>query len=85
LLKVDRFALPNLLAGEALVPEILQDEITPQRLGEAVLKFLDDPGFCDTLIDSFDRIHAVLQRNADSCAAQAVVELCGRKPGSISA
>ena len=85
LLKVDRFALPNLLSGEALVPEILQDEITPPRLGEAVLKFLDDPGLCDTLIDSFDRIHAVLQRNADSCAAQAVVELCSRKSGSISA
>jgi lipid-A-disaccharide synthase len=85
LLKVGRFALPNLLAGEALVPEILQDEITPQRLGGAVLKFLDDPGQCNNLIDSFDRIHAVLQRNADSCAAQAVVELCSGKSRSISA
>lgn len=83
LLKTDKFALPNLLAGRELVPEILQDEITPQRLGQAVLKFLDDPAQSDSLIEDFDQIHGVLRRNADCRAAEAVAGLCGLESGSI--
>jgi len=36
------FGLPNILAGEFLVPELMQDKATPGLLAEAVLKFLDD-------------------------------------------
>ena len=85
LLKVDKFALPNLLAEKELVPEILQDEITPGKLGRAVLEILDDPAQSDSLIKAFDQIHDVLQRNADFHAAEAVIELCGRDQGGIDA
>ena len=34
--------LPNILAGEFVVPELLQDDATPENLAEAVLKLLDD-------------------------------------------
>jgi lipid-A-disaccharide synthase len=31
-MKTSHFALPNVLAGEALVPELIQDEATPERI-----------------------------------------------------
>lgn len=41
LVRVDHVALANLVAGERVVPELLQDEATPERLVEAVLPLLD--------------------------------------------
>lgn len=35
-------AMPNLLAGEALYPEFIQDEATPQKVARAALDLLDD-------------------------------------------
>ncbi len=35
--------LPNLVLGRELVPELLQDEATPERLAEAMDRLLDDP------------------------------------------
>ena len=43
LLRVDDVALVNLLAGERLVPEFLQDQCTPEALAAAVLELLDAP------------------------------------------
>src|SRR5690606_37141427 len=43
LLKVDRYALPNILAGKDLAPELMQDDCTPEALSAAVLHWLDDP------------------------------------------
>jgi len=36
-------SLPNIVAGRPIVPEILQDEVTGQRLASEVLRLLDDP------------------------------------------
>ncbi len=81
LLKVPYVALPNLLAGEALVPELLQEAASPEALGEAVLGFLDDPERCARLVGRFAQIHRVLKRDADRRAAEAVLALTGRLPG----
>src|SRR5206468_2402220 len=35
--------LPNIIAGEFIVPEILQDDATPENLAQAVLNSLNDP------------------------------------------
>ena len=76
MLRIDRFALPNLLAGRDLVPEILQDRVTPESLGAAVLRWLDDPDARAGLAAEFCRIHQVLRRGADARAADAVLSLC---------
>jgi len=44
LVKVDHVALPNLIAGSRIVPELLQDECTPANVATAVGAYLDDPG-----------------------------------------
>jgi len=36
-------SLPNIVAGRLIVPEILQDEVTGQRLASEALRLLDDP------------------------------------------
>lgn len=78
LVKLPYFALPNLLAGRALVPEFLQDAVTPDALSEAVLRCLDDTATRENLIAAFDVIHAELRRDADHSAAAAVLEVAAR-------
>lgn len=77
LLKVTRFALPNLIAGRDLVPEYLQDAVTPEALAAAVEGWLDDPAACTALTGDFEAMHRLLARGADAEAAQAVLELAG--------
>ena len=48
LVKLKYFSLPNLLAGEALVPELIQHSATPARLGPAVLEYLLSGWQCRT-------------------------------------
>ena len=85
LLRVRRFALPNLLAGRDLVPEVLQDEVNPQKLGGEVLNWLDDESARADLQSEFARIHDLLRRDASAQAAAAVIDLCGAsRPGVTS-
>ncbi|SDJ57556.1 lipid-A-disaccharide synthase [Microbulbifer yueqingensis] len=67
-------ALPNLLAQRELVPEILQDDATPEALGAALLQYFDDPLLYDQLQREFTELHQQLRRNASSRAADAI---CG--------
>ncbi|WP_038097751.1 lipid-A-disaccharide synthase [Thioalkalivibrio sp. HK1] len=73
LLKAPHIGLPNLLAGERLVPELLQDDAVPERLGPAVLECLDHPQ--PERIDTFRRIHRRLRNDAAAKAAEAVLEV----------
>jgi lipid-A-disaccharide synthase len=40
--KVDTFAMPNLVAGRRIVPELIQDEFTPERTAEEAIALLTD-------------------------------------------
>lgn len=42
LVRVDHVALANLVAGERVVPEFLQDEATPEALADAAARLLED-------------------------------------------
>lgn len=75
LLKVARVSLPNVLAGEALVPELLQDDCTPEKLAAALLPMLRDPAVGVALQPRFREIHLQLRQDASARAADAVAEL----------
>jgi lipid-A-disaccharide synthase len=40
--KVDMYAMPNLVAGERIVPELIQDDFTPERVAAEVVALLTD-------------------------------------------
>jgi lipid-A-disaccharide synthase len=79
LLKLRRYALPNLLADQDLVPELIQDEVTPAALGAAVLALIEDPDRRRVLAAAFGDMHRQLRRNASQRAAEALLSLAGRQ------
>ena len=81
MLKVDHYALPNVLAGEELVPELMQHDCTPEQLSAAVLHWLHDPAAGAALQPRFLALHEELRRDASSQAARAVVELVSSTDG----
>ena len=77
LVKVEHVSLPNLLAGSALVPELLQHEATPENLGRALLQALDGVGQAERLAQ-YRAIHHSLRKDASRRAAEQVLGLLGR-------
>lgn len=75
LVKVPYVALPNLLAKEQLVPELLQDDASPESLGEAVLERLENETERSRLTDAFSELHEQLRQDADEQAAAAISAL----------
>ncbi|MBN7770062.1 lipid-A-disaccharide synthase [Marinobacter daepoensis] len=75
LVSVPWVALPNLLAQKALVPELLQDEATPEKLGEAVLERLENDQERSRLQAAFLELHQTLRQGADERAASAISAL----------
>ena len=75
LLHVPHVGLPNLLAGRALVPELLQERATGAHLGAALLRYLEHPGTLPALEAEFALIHETLRNDADESAARAVLGL----------
>lgn len=77
LIKVPYVAMANLLAGECLAPELIQDRCRPELLGEALLGFLDDPERVRTIQERYTEIHRELRCDASARAAEAVLNLLG--------
>ena len=75
LMKVDRFTLPNLLAGETLVPEFIQDDARPEAIAAEVIDLLRDPGRCAAIRDRFAKLRSELAMNSDARAADALIRL----------
>jgi lipid-A-disaccharide synthase len=44
LVRIEHIALPNLIAGRRLLPELVQDECSADRVASELARFLDDPG-----------------------------------------
>jgi lipid-A-disaccharide synthase len=64
--------LPNILAGEFLVPEFLQEAATPQALAQAVFEQLEDDKRRRQLRERFAQIHETLLRDTPALAADAI-------------
>lgn len=75
MMETERYSLPNALAGRALVPELMQDECTPEALAAALLPSLRDRAPAPALLDEYRRLHLLLRRDASRSAAGAIAEL----------
>ena len=71
--------MPNVLAGEPLVPELLLDEATPAALAAALLALLRDSASQRRQVERFREFHHLLRQNAAEKAADAVLRVLDRK------
>jgi lipid-A-disaccharide synthase len=79
LLKPQHFSLPNILAGETLVPELIQNEVSGESLARETAKWLDNEAARASLEQRFLDIHNDLRCDASMRAAEAVSELLERR------
>jgi lipid-A-disaccharide synthase len=70
--------MPNILAGERIVPELLQDDATPEKLSEAVLMLMRDKSTRERLDEQFEKIRLALRQNTGEQAATAIMPLLAR-------
>ena len=81
MLKVERYALPNVLAGTDVAPELMQDECTPENLAAAVLNQFQHPEITGALQPRYRELHETLRQDASARAADAIGNLL-RNTGS---
>jgi len=74
--------LPNILAGEAVVPELLQDEATEPALAAALIKQLEDRAGQVRLAERFEKIHQSLRLDTPERVADVVLALARRPKAS---
>lgn len=68
-------SLPNLLANKALVPELIQDQATPEAIAENMVSLVSNIEVKDALVQQFNEIHRSLAQGASEQAAGALMEL----------
>lgn len=67
--------LPNILAGESVVPELLQKDATPEALADALLRMVFDKARVADIQRKFADIHRQLRQNTGQKAAEAVLDM----------
>ncbi|MFT6777783.1 MAG: lipid-A-disaccharide synthase [Paraglaciecola sp.] len=82
LYKAKYFALPNVLADEKLVPELLQDDVTPHAISTLLSPMLtkQDGVEQQALMAKFEILHKSLKKDADVQSATAVANLLEQQP-----
>jgi lipid-A-disaccharide synthase len=67
-----------------LVPELLQHDATPEKLGAAVERYLGRPLHAREALKTFERLAERLRGNASEQAAQAVLEVLQRQKTPVA-
>ena len=81
-LRIPFFAMPNLMAGEMLMPEFVQDEANAEAITPAILSLLDAPRKRREIAGRFAELHARLRLNASEQAAAGVAGLLASRERS---
>jgi len=81
LVRVPHIGLPNILCGEAVAPEFLQDDATPENLAQAVVNLLADEPVRRRIEHRFERLHQELRCDAAERAADALMPLLAPEGG----
>ncbi len=74
--------LPNILCREFVVPELLQDQATPQAMAEAMLQWFEamdsNPAKIEALQQRFLALHQTLRRDTSTLATDAIEKILTR-------
>ena len=74
MVKLERFSLPNILSGDELIEEFIQDEARPQAISEGILRALDRDAH-QRRLKVFDAIRADLSKPLEEGAVPAICAL----------
>ncbi|MBO7410408.1 MAG: lipid-A-disaccharide synthase [Ottowia sp.] len=72
--------LPNILARETLVPELLQDDFRADKLADALEHWLNHPEACAELTRRFTALHHTLRQNTAETASAVIARLLPPRP-----
>jgi lipid-A-disaccharide synthase len=75
LLQTRHVSLPNILAGEQLVPELLQEQCTAENIRDALRHWFDNPQATASVLPRFTELHHRLRQDASRAAAAALADL----------
>jgi len=75
--------LPNILAGEFLVDELMQDAATPEALSDALLALVRDTPRQRRQVERFGEIHLSLRQDNATKSAEAVLEVLDGARGRV--
>lgn len=74
LVKIEHISLANIVSGETVVPELIQNDATAEKLNQYLLKYLEDKSFYAATRKKLERIPALLGgRGAAEKAATTVL------------
>jgi lipid-A-disaccharide synthase len=77
-LKIDTYSMVNLIAGERIVPELIQHALTPEAVAEEAVSMLTDPARAARIREGLQRVRARLGGpGASRRAAEAVLQVAG--------
>jgi lipid-A-disaccharide synthase len=65
LVRAPFLSMVNLVAGRKIAPELIQGEMTGERIAAEAVKLLDDPGAMETMRDSLQEVAGKLQSERD--------------------
>lgn len=70
--------LPNILAADFVVPELLQHDANPEKLARSLLAWLEAPDRMAAVQEKFRALHEVLRRDTGKLATDAIEEVIRR-------
>jgi lipid-A-disaccharide synthase len=74
---VDTYAMANLVAGRRIVPELIQDDFTPQRVADEAVTLLTERDKYDATRQALADVRRRLgQPGASARAADAIIQIC---------
>ncbi len=72
LMKIKHYALANIISGEVLAPELIQDDCTPNALANEVMRFFKDENLRQVIAQRYADIHREMMVDTDRLIADAV-------------
>lgn len=86
LVKTDYFTLPNLLAQKMLVPELIQHDMTVERMVNELTPLLQGESAVEKrsqIKQQYTEIHEQIRLNASQKAAESIWQVMGRNSGKV--
>src|SRR3990167_3406463 len=78
LVRIPYVGLPNLLANEEIVPELIQEKARPEIISQHVLDYLNHPERVRCLVNKFTELHQTLLGDSANCISNAVFDMVKR-------